>query len=168
VTDLAIVVLVASIAIALGVHDPAASWGIGPAMQISLIAAVLVLAGLTVVRAWDRGMLGQGSEEFNRIVRGAALASIALALAGMALKIDAVRPWIFGVIPATAAGLLLGRCGVRRVLHRARRGARCMSAVLVVGSEAATADLVARIGLGDHTSRTHARWLGDTRGSELS
>ena len=63
---------------------------------------------------------------------------------GMALKIDAVRPWIFGVIPATGAGLLLGRYAVRRVLHRARRDARCMSSVLVVGSEAAVADLVAR------------------------
>ena len=127
-----------------GIATVIGDWGFGPAARINLVAAALILAGLTFCRAWDRGVLGQGADEFNRVLRGTAIAAVVLALAGMALKIEQVRPWIFGVIPATGAGLLLGRYAVRRVLHRARRDARCMSSVLVVGSEAAVADLVAR------------------------
>nr|WP_243418347.1 sugar transferase [Actinomycetospora cinnamomea] len=137
-TDVAVIALVASIATVIG------DWGLGPSARFNLVAAALVLAGLTAYRAWERGVLGQGAEEFNRVLRGTAAAAIVLALAGMAFKVEDVRPWIFGVIPATGAGLLLGRYAVRRVLHRARREARCMSPVLVVGSEAAIADLVAR------------------------
>ncbi|MDD7917654.1 sugar transferase [Actinomycetospora callitridis] len=137
-TDLTVIALVSALATIIG------GWGLGPSTQFNAVAAALVLGGLVGYRAWDRGVLGQGADEFNRVLRGTAIAAVVLALAGMALKIDAVRPWIFGVIPATGAGLLLGRYAVRRVLHRARRDARCMSSVLVVGSEAAVADLVAR------------------------
>ncbi|MEJ2862402.1 sugar transferase [Actinomycetospora flava] len=137
-TDLAVIALVAAAATIVG------DWGLGPAAQFNLVSATLVLAGLLVFRAWDRGVLGQGAEEFNRVLRGTAAATVVLALAGMALKVEQVRPWIFGVIPATAGALLLGRYAVRRALHRARRDARCMSSVLVVGSEASIADLVAR------------------------
>ncbi|MEJ2887975.1 sugar transferase [Actinomycetospora aeridis] len=137
-TDLVVIATVATIAGIIG------DWGFGPALRLNIVAAVLVLAGLVAFRAWDRGVLGQGAEEFNRVLRGTVVASVLLALAGMALKAEAVRPWIFGVIPATAAALLLGRYAVRRVLHRARQDARCMSSVLVVGSENAIGDLVAR------------------------
>ncbi|WP_433783380.1 sugar transferase [Actinomycetospora sp. CA-101289] len=137
-TDLAVIALVSAIATVIG------GWGLGPAAQFNLVAAALVLAGLVAYRAWERGVLGHGADEFNRVLRGTAAAAVVLALAGMALKVDDVRPWVFGVIPATAGGLLLGRYGVRRVLHRARRDARCMSSVLVVGTDAAIADLVAR------------------------
>ncbi|GAA4772929.1 sugar transferase [Actinomycetospora chlora] len=138
-TDLAVIATIAIVATLIG------GWGVISGLQNSLVAAALVLAGMTAFRAWDRGVLGQGAEEFNRVFRGTAAAAIALALAGMALKLDTVRPWIFGIIPATGAGLFLGRYLVRRVLHRARSEAgRCMSSVLVVGSETAIADLTAR------------------------
>ncbi|MDD7941985.1 sugar transferase [Actinomycetospora lutea] len=138
VTDLAVIALVAAIATAIG------DWGFGPSARFNLGSAALVLAGLLVFRAWDRAVLGHGAEEFNRVLRGTAVAAVVLALTGMALKVEQVRPWIFGVIPATAVALLLGRYAVRRLLHHARRDARCMSSVLVVGSEASIADLVAR------------------------
>jgi exopolysaccharide biosynthesis polyprenyl glycosylphosphotransferase len=137
-TDLAVIAAVAGVATLIG------DWGLGPSTRFSLVAAALVLAGLTAYRAWDRGVLGQGADEFNRVLRGTGVAAVVLALVGMAFKVESVRPWIFGVIPATGAGLLLGRYAVRRVLHRARRDARCMSPVLVVGSESVIADLVAR------------------------
>ena len=138
-TDLAVIALVSVLATIIG------GWGLGPSAQFNVVAAALVLAGLVAYRAWERGgVLGHGADEFNRVLRGTAAAAVVLALAGMALKTDDVRPWIFGVIPATGAGLLLGRYAVRRVLHHARRDARCMSSVLVVGADAAIADLVAR------------------------
>lgn len=137
-TDLAVIALVAGAASVVG------DWGLGPSTRFSAVSAALVLAGLTAYRAWERGVLGQGADEFNRVLRGTVVAAIVLALAGMALKLEHVRPWIFGVIPATGVGLLLGRYVVRRVLHRARRDARCMSSVLVVGSDTGIADLVAR------------------------
>jgi hypothetical protein len=116
-TDLTVIALVSALATIIG------DWGLGPSTQFNAVAAALVLAGLVGHRAWDRGVLGQGADEFNRVLRGTAAAAVLLALAGMALKVEQVRPWIFGVIPATGAGLLLGRYAVRRVLHRARRDA---------------------------------------------
>ena len=57
---------------------------------------------------------------------------------------------------------------MRRVLHRARRDARCMSSVLVVGSEAAVADLVARTRRVPHHGWTVAAACTSTGAGEIA
>jgi len=142
--DLMVVVAVSALAALCGVRLPYAPWNPASTLWVGVVAVGLVLAALPAFRCWDRRVLGQGTEEFTRVLRAVLTASVVLALAGLALKADDVRPWVFGVLPATGGAVLAGRCAIRRVLHRARLGNACMSSVLVVGTDEVVADLVAR------------------------
>ncbi|MDL5158981.1 sugar transferase [Actinomycetospora termitidis] len=113
-------------------------WAMGPAV------VVLVVVALGLCRAWDRSVLGSGSEEFTRVARAYASGAVALAFAGVALGADPVRPWVFAVLPVAAFVTVLGRYTLRRGLHRRRRRGTCMYDVLAVGSVAAVEDLVLR------------------------
>lgn len=111
---------------------------------IAVIVAGLTLSALAICRCWDRQILGQGSGEFNRIIRASALTVVVLSVGGLALRDSSIRPWVFGVIPTTAALLLGTRWTMRRILHRARRASRCMRPVLVAGTEEAVESLIDR------------------------
>ena len=144
-TDLVAITGVAAVAIMLGVHDGGRHWDPATAVLLALVGAALALTTMAALRCWDRGILGQGTEELNRIVRAFVATSLLLSLGGLLVKVDEVRPWVFGVLPATGLAVLAGRYLVRRVLHRARRdAAACMSSVLVVGSPSTVGDLVER------------------------
>ena len=92
-----------------------------PPLIVATSVVILLLASMAVFRCWDRRVLGQGSEEFNRVIKAFVTAAILLCVAGLALKDTSVRPWAFGVIPATALLSLGARYGLRRLLHRRRR-----------------------------------------------
>ncbi|WP_018331976.1 sugar transferase [Actinomycetospora chiangmaiensis] len=140
--DLGIVLGAAAVATALGVGTR--SWDAEPAAVSSCIGAGIALTLMAAMRCWDPQTVGQGAEEFNRLVRAFVGASLVLALLGYLLKADGLRPWVIGVLPVTGLAVLAGRYLIRRVLHTARREDLCMSSVLVVGTEQGISDLVAR------------------------
>ena len=142
--DLGVFLAVGAIAILIGLHDPSRPWDLDRALGLGAVGSVLALGTMTAARCWDQQVIGQGSEEFNRILRAFVMASLLLATVGLLFKIDSVRPWVFGVLPATGAGVLVGRYLIRRVLHAARRESACMSSVLVVGTPDAVGDLMTR------------------------
>lgn len=109
------------------------------------VTAVLFVCGLAMCRAWEPRVLGQGSEEFSNVFRGALTASVVLGLVGLAVGVETVRPWVFAVIPVIGLALLAERYALRRGLHRKRRllGA-CMHPVLAVGTPESIAELVVR------------------------
>lgn len=126
-----------------------AAWGSADPASLLFVAltAVTVLlagAGLAAARAWDTSVLGQGSEEYGRLLRAWVTALVVLALAGLALQIPEMRPWVFGVVPAAACLSAVGRFALRKSLHRRRYAGRCMQPVLAVGTDAAVAQLVER------------------------
>ena len=71
-------------------------------------------------------MLGQGSEEFGRVLRGVVLSTVVVGLVGLALEMNAVRPWVFAIIPAIGVATELVRYALRRMVHRRRAQGRCM------------------------------------------
>jgi exopolysaccharide biosynthesis polyprenyl glycosylphosphotransferase len=141
-SDLGIVAAVAAITTALGVGTR--GWDLAAAAEYSCIGAGVALTLMAGMRCWDSQVIGQGAEEFNRLVRAFLGSSLVLALIGYLFKADELRPWVVGVLPATGAGILAGRYLIRRVLHAARRENACMASVLVVGTEDGVADLVTR------------------------
>ncbi|MEJ2866408.1 sugar transferase [Actinomycetospora sp. OC33-EN08] len=141
-SDLGLVLGVAALATALGVATR--SWDLQAAAVSSCIGAGVVLTLMAAMRCWDSQVIGQGAEEFNRIVRAFVGASLVLAFIGYMAKANDLRPWVIGVLPATGLALLGGRYLIRRVLHTARREDLCMSSVLVIGTEQGITDLVAR------------------------
>ncbi|MCD2187842.1 sugar transferase [Actinomycetospora soli] len=140
--DLGIVLAVAALATALGVATR--SWDLQSAAFASCIGAGIALTLMAAMRCWDAQVIGQGAEEFNRLVRAFVGSSLVLALIGYLLKADNLRPWVIGVLPVTGLAILSGRYLIRRVLHTARREDLCMSSVLVIGTEQGISDLVAR------------------------
>jgi exopolysaccharide biosynthesis polyprenyl glycosylphosphotransferase len=106
--------------------------------------AVLVPLALVACRAWDPRTLGQGAEEWSRLIRAFVASAIVLGLAGLAIERLGVRPWVFGVLPVAGLMAMAGRYLLRRWLHQARKRGRGMLPVLAVGTEQAVRDLVER------------------------
>jgi exopolysaccharide biosynthesis polyprenyl glycosylphosphotransferase len=142
-TDLAMLVLCLGVGLGSGVLRLD-----GPAQQAhvvtGLVTAGLLLAALVSVRAWEPRILGAGSGELQRLVRAVAGSAVALALGGLALQIDTVRPWVFVWLPVYGAVGLVCRYALRKWLHRQRSRDRLLLPVLVVGSHEAVVDLIRR------------------------
>ncbi len=146
----------AAMAVSLGLHK---LWGDPPGYSHLRIWFGLVLLALTgavlgLARAWDPSVLGQGAEEFNRLLRAAATLAVLVGLVGLAVQLPAVRPYTFGVVPVAFVLAALGRLVLRKVLHRRRRGGACMHEVLAVGSADAVAKLIVRTQRAPHNGWT--------------
>ena len=133
-----------AMAASIGLHT---WWGDTPGYDHLRITFGVVLMALTavvlgLVRAWDPSMLGQGAEEFNRLLRALITVAVVVGLVGLALKLPAVRPYVFGVIPVAFLFAAVGRLALRKVLHRHRRHGACMHEVLAVGTEDAVAKII--------------------------
>ncbi|MGH3888744.1 MAG: sugar transferase [Pseudonocardiaceae bacterium] len=142
-------------AVSLGLHK---WWGQPPGydlrIALGLFLMALTAAALGPARAWDPSILGQGSEEFSRLLRALVTVAVVIGLVGLALKLLSVRPYVFGVIPVAFILAVVGRLGLRKVLHRHRRSGACMHRVLAVGTEDAVAKLIVRTRQATHNGWT--------------
>ncbi|WP_308282869.1 sugar transferase [Pseudonocardia nigra] len=137
---------VLAIVVSLGLREV---WGDAP--PISGLTWVLagVTLGLTVMclivcRTWESAVLGQGAEEFSRLLRAMVTSAVVLGLIALALKLPEVRPWVFGVLPIALLLAALGRLLLRKALYRRRKAGACLHEVLAVGTEEAVAQLISR------------------------
>ncbi|HEX2301704.1 MAG TPA: sugar transferase [Pseudonocardiaceae bacterium] len=130
-------------------------WGQPPAVAHLPLVLGPSLLGLTattlgLTRAWDSSILGQGSEEFSRLLRALGTVAVVLGLVGLALKLPEVRPWVFVVIPVACGLATGGRLVLRKVLHRCRRHGGCTHEVLAVGTVESVAELIVRTRRASH------------------
>ncbi|TCP56503.1 exopolysaccharide biosynthesis polyprenyl glycosylphosphotransferase [Tamaricihabitans halophyticus] len=116
----------------------------GMDLLLALGTAVAVGSALPAVRAWQQRVLGNGAEEFRRLGKGFLLAAVLVALCGLIAGELAVRPWVFGVLPAAAVSVIAGRYVLRKRLHRARRQGRCLLPLMAAGSQDAVRELIQR------------------------
>jgi exopolysaccharide biosynthesis polyprenyl glycosylphosphotransferase len=142
-TDLLIIAFFSVLGALIGFGEGSSDNGTSP---WGLALSTMLLLGLTLLacRAWDPRVLGQGSEEWSRLMRSFVSAAILLGLAGLAFERLGVRPWVFGILPITGLFAMAGRYTLRRWLHQARKRGRGMLPVLAVGTEQAVRDLVER------------------------
>ncbi|WP_343234815.1 sugar transferase [Streptomyces sp. E5N91] len=134
--------VVAGIGNFFGVRDAAnwhEKWGI-----LAFGTWLLVLGALAVSRSWSPAVLGQGAEEFRRLGRSLFMATVVLALGGIALTSRNIKLWIFVAVPAIAIFIMVARYALRVRLHRQRKQGRCLRPVLAAGSPATVRDLIAR------------------------
>ncbi|WP_300016023.1 sugar transferase [Pseudonocardia sp.] len=111
---------------------------------VGVLAGALILFGLVIGRAWDPHVLGQGSEEFSRVIRAVVTAAVVLGLLSLAFEATAARPWVFGLMPLAGALAVAGRFVLRSRLHRMRARGRCALPVLAVGTVDSVTDLIDR------------------------
>lgn len=100
---------------------------------------------MTLGGAYDRRYYGWGAEEYRRVFDAAVRFLMVVALIGFLLKIDVARGFVAIAIPLATVLTLAGRCALRHWLHRMRRRGRFTKKVLVVGSLAASQDLVLQL-----------------------
>lgn len=134
-----------------------ALWGNAPDWLVLLGGAVMVglsVACLGFARAWEPSLLGQGSVEYTRLLRGFLATAVIIALVGLALQLPEFRPWVFGVLPLAGALAAGARTALRGWLHRHRRAGRGVAHVLAVGTAESVAALVERT----HRAPQHG-WL---------
>jgi exopolysaccharide biosynthesis polyprenyl glycosylphosphotransferase len=134
-----------AMAVSLGLHK---WWGQPPghdlriALGLGLMALTATALGL--MRAWHPSILGQGSDEFSRLLRALVTLAVVVGLVGLGAKQPEVRPYVFGVIPVAFILATAGHLVLRKVLHRLRRNGACLHEVLAVGIEDSVARLIAR------------------------
>ncbi|MFH9083734.1 sugar transferase [Streptomyces sp. NPDC017673] len=139
---LATAMVVAAIGNFFGARDAAnwhEKWGI-----LAFGTELLVLGSLAVSRAWAPAVLGQGAEEFRRLGRSLFMATVVLALGGIALTSRNIKLWIFVAVPAIALVAMTARYLLRLWLHKQRKEGRCLRPVLAAGSVATVRDLITR------------------------
>jgi exopolysaccharide biosynthesis polyprenyl glycosylphosphotransferase len=125
----------------LGTHIPQLGY-VSPG--VGVVAGLLMLGSLLVCRAWDPRILGQGSQEFGRLLRAVVTSAVVLGLLGLALQALAARPWVFGLMPMAGLLVVAGRLALRLNLNRMRARGRCVLPVLVVGTPEAIINLIDR------------------------
>ncbi|GGY25135.1 sugar transferase [Streptomyces djakartensis] len=156
-------VVVAAIGNFFGARDAAnwhEKWGI-----LAFGTWLLVLGALAVSRAWAPAVLGQGAEEFRRLGRSLFMATVVLALGGIALTSRNIKLWIFVAVPAIALIVMTARYLLRLWLHRQRKDGRCLRPVLAAGSPATVRDLITRTRKFPHLGwRVDAVCTADGRG----
>lgn len=134
-----------AIAVTLGVWLPGSVLnGTQDHLTAALGTMITVILALWVTRAWETRVLGQGAEEFRRLNRAVFGAMVTLGLLGLALRAEHLRLWVFLVIPAGGALMMISRYTARRALHARRRTGRCLIPVMAAGTTKSLADLIER------------------------
>jgi exopolysaccharide biosynthesis polyprenyl glycosylphosphotransferase len=142
--DLAITVSVALLAGRLAVVD----------QPVSLVLAFAWLVPLAVGGAYESRVLGQGSDEYKRVLSASWQYAALLALVAYAVGDENVRGCLFVVLPAGTTGLLLGRQTVRRFVWARRRQGFALHRLVVVGPAFTAADLIREVQRRDDTGFT--------------
>jgi exopolysaccharide biosynthesis polyprenyl glycosylphosphotransferase len=127
----------------------------GPGIPYVLIALASVPAWLLVLAAagaYDRRILGVGSEEYRRIINGGVHCLAVVAVLHFVVKLVFARGWVGVMIPFAVALIIAERYGLRRWLYHQRSRGRFVHRILLVGSAPTVADF------GEHLAR--AAWSG--------
>ena len=109
-----------------------------------LIVGFAVVWGMVLAwrGAYDRRVLGTGTEEFKRVVSGTLLVFSVVASVSFLFKADISRGFVLVAIPVGLMLLVLGRATSRRWLHGQRLAGHHLQRTLVVGEHDDAHDLI--------------------------
>ncbi|MEO6881539.1 MAG: sugar transferase [Mycobacteriaceae bacterium] len=138
-------VVVASVAIAqLARFGPRSEALAGAESSYTLVSAVLVvlwLGFLAIFDTRDRRTVGEGTEEYRRIVDASMRLFGVIAIIALLARYDIARGYLLIALPVGLFGLCLARRCQRRWLLRRRTEGDYLSRVLVVGRPAAAVEM---------------------------
>lgn len=123
------------------------AWAQLPGIDYALVGAVLAalwLGLLAILDSRSRRILGQGTEEYRRVVSSALVLFSVIAFLSLALNIDPANGYIALALPFGLLGLLANRRLWRTVAARKRARGLYQTALLVVGREATAVDIASK------------------------
>jgi len=107
-------------------------------LPYALVTLLLVPAWVSVLAlssAYDRRVVGVGSDEYRRVFDGGVRALALVAFVAFVLDLPLARGFVAIAVPLGGFLTLLGRYLARRWLHRQRSRGHCSRTMIVVGSE---------------------------------
>jgi exopolysaccharide biosynthesis polyprenyl glycosylphosphotransferase len=123
-----------------------------PYVFIAAVGVPVWLGVLALAGAYDRRILGVGTEEYRRVVNGGVHFLAMVALLHFVLRLVFARGWVGVMIPVAVVLTVSIRYALRRWLYHQRARGRYVHRLLLVGSETTIVDV------GEHLSRSS--WSG--------
>jgi exopolysaccharide biosynthesis polyprenyl glycosylphosphotransferase len=129
---------------------------------LGLALTLVWLAILGLYRARDFRILGEGPEEYQRIIQATLITFGVLGTFSLAFKVDMSRGYLAVAFPLGLLGLLASRIIWRRKLRAARSSGKLSTSVLLIGS-IRSANEIARWFEHHHRAglHVHAVWVPD-------
>jgi exopolysaccharide biosynthesis polyprenyl glycosylphosphotransferase len=112
--------------------------------------ALLWLAALALRDAYDVRVMGEGAEEYRRVLEGSFLAFALTAILAYATKQEVARGVVFASFPLGAALMCGERYLLRQWLVRRRTRGDLLHRTVLVGSAASASDLASRLSAQPH------------------
>ena len=116
-----------------------------PYIALTVSLPFLWLIALGMSRAYERRLIGVGSEEFGRVLQAGFTLTGSMAIVAYATKIELARGYVVMALPLATVLDLLCRFLLRKRLHRVRADGACMRRVVAVGHRGAVADLISQL-----------------------
>lgn len=114
-------------------------------LLFTALMPVFWVASVALARGYDARFVGLGPDEFRKVLNVGASLTAGVAIVSFVTKSDIARGYIVIALPCATALDLLARYGLRKGLHRRRRGGACMQRVIAVGHAARVADLIGEL-----------------------
>ncbi|MBG0813896.1 sugar transferase [Planomonospora sp. ID82291] len=131
-----------------------ARWFLGYLTYLEVALAVLLVAVWPLVMAavgvYDERYLGEGPEEYHKVLRAALGVASAVAIIAYATQTPIARGYVVVGIPLAGFLNVLIRYGLRQRLHRRRYEGACMRRVVVVGHWTSVLELHAQLSRKPH------------------
>ena len=129
---------------------------------LGLALTLVWLAILGLYRARDTRILGEGPQEYQRLIQATLITFGVLGAFSLAFKVDMSRGYLAVAFPLGLLGLLASRIIWRRQLRAARSSGKLSTSVLLIGS-VRSAQEIARWFERHHRSGLHVRavWVPD-------
>ena len=124
-----------------GASATIASFSVISYTAVSVSLAFAWLVALSLFRARDPRMVGEGAEEYRRLAHASFALFGAVAIVGFLAKIEIARGYLAVALPVGLTLLLVGRMAWRRWLQQQRREGRYCSNVIVVGARHAAQEM---------------------------
>lgn len=135
-------------AIRFGDVDAMVAGSSAPWLSYHSLAALVGLTWLVMLvfaGAYDRRVIGTGSDEYRRVLQASLVVVGLVGLASFLASLEVSRGWVLLAFPLGTAGLLGGRWAVRQALHRQRRRRQAMHQTLLVGDRTRVGSVAATL-----------------------
>jgi exopolysaccharide biosynthesis polyprenyl glycosylphosphotransferase len=116
-----------------------------PYVALSVALLFFWVLSLALAGAYEPRIIGVGSDEFRRVLKGGFTLTATVAILAYATKIEVARGYVVIALPLATVLNLAGRYWLRKHLHQLRADGRCMRRVVAVGHRAAVVDLIQQL-----------------------
>jgi exopolysaccharide biosynthesis polyprenyl glycosylphosphotransferase len=115
-------------------------------LALSLALPLLWIAALWLAGAYDVRFIGNGSDEYRKVLNAGIGLTAAVAIFSYTINLELSRAYVVIALPILTVLNVLSRFALRKRLHLRRLHGKCMHTVVAVGHELAVADLVTELG----------------------